>query len=209
MSHKTSDFTVPGEPPMGWLARMVFRLLVFIYRRHKFTPVGEAPEFRKFIIIAVPHTSNWDFPNYVGLTREMGLRTRFMAKASLFKWPMGTFMRQVGGVPVDRDAAKDMVQQMAEEFAARDDFILTIAPEGTRSAATRWRTGFYHIAMAAKVPIVCGFMDYRSRRAGLGPVIHPTGDYDADMAPAFAFYEGMSGRRGEGLKGDAGKGMRE
>ncbi|WP_438729168.1 1-acyl-sn-glycerol-3-phosphate acyltransferase [Parasphingorhabdus sp. DH2-15] len=200
MSSQKSDFTVPGEPPMGFLARMVFRLLVFIYRCHKFTAIGEKPAFPKFIIIAVPHTSNWDFPNYVGLTRELGLRTRFMAKSSLFKWPMTRFMAQVGGVPVERDSTRDMVQQMADKIAQSKEFILTIAPEGTRSASTRWRTGFYHIAMAANIPIVCGFMDYGSRRAGLGPVIHPTGDYEKDMAPAFAFYEGMTGLRGEGLK---------
>lgn len=200
MSSSKKDFTVPGEPPMGFLARMVFRLLVFIYRCHKFTAVGERPPFAKFIIIAVPHTSNWDFPNYVGLTRELGLRTRFMAKASLFKWPFRRFMPQVGGVPVDRSATKDMVQQMAQRIAESDEFILTVAPEGTRSASTRWRTGFYHIAVAAGIPIVCGFMDYGNKRAGLGPIIHPTGDYEKDMAPAFAFYEGMAGRRGEGLK---------
>lgn len=185
---------------MGFLARMVLRLLVFIYRRHKFTAVGQRPDTPKFVIIAVPHTSNWDFPNYVGLTRELGLRARFMAKNSLFKWPMQRFMKQVGGVPVDRGAKADMVQQMADVFAAHDDFVLTIAPEGTRDTVNRWRTGYYHIAVAAKVPIVCGFMDYGAKRAGLGPVIYPTGDYDKDMAPAFAFYAKMKGRRPENQK---------
>jgi 1-acyl-sn-glycerol-3-phosphate acyltransferase len=194
MARAKQDFTVPGERPMGFMARMAFRLLVFIYRRHKFTAVGEAPPFAKYVIIAVPHSSNWDFPNFVGLTRELGLSTHFMAKKSLFRWPMKRFMHQVGGVPVNRGGRSDMVQQMAEEFARRDQFILTIAPEGTREKVARWRTGFYHIALSAKVPIVCGFMDYGTMRAGIGPVIHPTGDYDADMAPAFAFYAGMRGK---------------
>lgn len=184
---------------MGFWARMVFRLLTFIYRRHKFTAIGEPPPFPKYVVLAVPHTSNWDFPNFVGLTRELGLRTYFMAKHTLFKWPMTRFMRQVGGVPVDRSAKTDMVQQIAKEFADRDEFILTIAPEGTREKVARWRTGFYHIAMAANVPIVCGFMDYKTRRAGLGPVIHPTGDYDKDMAPAFAFYKDMKGKNPSSL----------
>ena len=130
----------------------------------------------------------------MGVTRELGLQTHFMAKTSLFRWPFGNFMRQMGGVPVDRSAAGDMVQQMIAEFATREDFILTIAPEGTRKTVDAWRTGFYRIAHGAGVPIVCGFMDYGNRRAGLGPVIHPTGDYEKDMTPAFAFYSAMAGR---------------
>lgn len=195
MSNSQKDFTPASEPSMGLLARMVLGLMMFIYRCHKFTAMGQRPPFAKFIIIAVPHTSNWDFPNYLGLTRELGLRTRFMAKSSLFKWPMHRFMTQVGGVPVDRSAKANMVQQMADRIAASDEFILTIAPAGTRSGSQKWRSGFYHIAMAAGIPIVCGFMDYGTRRAGLGPVIHPTGDYEKDMAPAFAFYKDMRGRR--------------
>ncbi|MEM8696355.1 MAG: lysophospholipid acyltransferase family protein [Pseudomonadota bacterium] len=185
----------PDAPPMGLLARFVRHILIFIYRRHGFTAVGTPPETRRFVIIAVPHTSNWDFPNYVGLTHELGLDTHFMAKASLFKWPIGRFMRQVGGVPVERDANRDMVQQMIDEFARRDEFVLTVAPEGTRQKVAGWRTGFYRIAHGAGVPIVCGFMDYERKRAGVGPVIVPTGDYGADMAPAFAFYADMLGKR--------------
>ena len=107
---------------------------------------------------------------------------------------MGRFMRQVGGVRLDRATAKDTVQQMVEEFGRRNEFVLTIAPEGTRGAVDKWRTGFYQIALGAGVPIVCGFMDYARRTSGLGPVIVPTGDYDADMAPALAFYRGISGK---------------
>jgi 1-acyl-sn-glycerol-3-phosphate acyltransferase len=117
-----------------------------------------------------------------------------MAKASLFRWPLGRFMRQVGGVRLDRANARDTVQQMIDEFAKRDDFVLTIAPEGTRGAVTKWRTGFYQIALGAGVPIVCGFLDYSTRTAGLGPMIIPTGDYEADMAPVFAFYRDIKGK---------------
>ncbi len=179
---------------LGWPARALYALLMFIYRRHRFSAIGTPPLDRRFIMLAVPHTSNWDFPNYMGVTRALGLKTHFMAKTSLFRWPFQGFMRQMGGVPVDRSASNDMVQQMIAEFSSRDDFILTIAPEGTRKAVTAWRSGFYRIALGAGVPIVCGFMDYGNRRAGLGPVIHPTGDYEADMAPAFAFYAAMAGR---------------
>ncbi|WP_299328812.1 lysophospholipid acyltransferase family protein [Parasphingopyxis sp.] len=194
MDSRRSD----DPPRMGLLARFVRAILLFIYRRHEFTAVGTPPAERRFVIIAVPHTSNWDFPNYIGLTHELGLNTHFMAKASLFKWPIGKFMRQVGGVPVERSANRDMVQQMVDEFARREEFVLTVAPEGTRQKVAGWRTGFYRIAHGAGVPIVCGFMDYKTRRAGVGPVIVPTGDYEADMAPAFEFYRDMLGKRGPG-----------
>lgn len=188
--------TRADETP-GLLARLVRRLLIALYKWGGWTSVGTVPTPQRFVLIAVPHTSNWDFPYFLGVTHALGIRTHFMAKASLFRWPMGGFMRQVGGVRLDRATAKDTVQQMVDEFARRDEFVLTIAPEGTRGAVSKWRTGFYQIALGAGVPIVCGFMDYRTRRSGIGPVIIPTGDYEKDMAPAFAFYRGVSGKHPE------------
>ena len=179
---------------LGLAARAVRGLLTVNYRRQGWTAVGDIPSPRKFVLIAAPHTSNWDFPNFLGLTQALGLDAHFMGKDSLFRWPMTGFMRDVGGIPVDRSSSHDMVQQMAAEFARRDEFVLTIAPEGTRGAVTRWRTGFYRIAQAAGVPIVCGFADYPRRIGGLGPVFRPTGDYDADMEPVFAFYRSITGK---------------
>jgi 1-acyl-sn-glycerol-3-phosphate acyltransferase len=183
---------------LGLIARLLRRVSIANYRRSGWTSVGTVPAPQRFVLIAVPHTSNWDFPNLLGVTNALGIRVHFMAKTSLFRWPFGGLMRAVGGVPVDRSATGDMVAQMIAEFAARDEFVLTIAPEGTRGAVEKWRTGFYRIAHGAGVPIVCGFMDYPKRVSGLGPVIMPTGDYDADMAPAFAFYRGITGRNAEG-----------
>ena len=184
---------VDDEVP-GLAARIVRSLLIGLYKRGGWTSVGTVPVPQRFVLIAVPHTSNWDFPNFLGVTYALGIQTHFIAKASLFRWPMGGFMRQVGGVRLDRATAKDTVQQMIDEFARRDEFVLTIAPEGTRDAVGKWRTGFYQIALGAGVPIVCGFMDYAKRTSGLGPVVVPTGDYEADMAPAFEFYRGVTGK---------------
>lgn len=183
---------------LGLIARLLRRVSIANYRRMGWTSVGTVPTPQRFVLIAVPHTSNWDFPNLLGVTNALGIRAHFMAKTSLFRWPFGGLMRAVGGVPVDRSAAGDMVAQMIAEFAARDEFVLTIAPEGTRGAVEKWRTGFYRIAHGAGVPIVCGFMDYPKRLSGLGPVIIPTGDYAADMAPAFAFYRGIMGKNAKG-----------
>lgn len=184
----------PSTAHLGWMARALYALLMFIYRRHRFTAVGTPPPERRYVIIAVPHTSNWDFPNYMGVTRELGLQTHFMAKTSLFRWPLGRFMRDMGGVPVERSYNRGQVQQMVEEFARRDEFMLTIAPEGTRGSVRQWRTGFYQIALAARVPLVCGLMDYGRKVGGLGPAIMPTGDYAEDMKKIMEFYKSVTPR---------------
>lgn len=182
----------------GFFAGAVYRLMIWLYWRYGWRAIGDIPAARKYILLAVPHTSNWDFPYTLGLFNALGVTPHFMAKSSLFRWPLTNFMSDVGGVPVDRAAAKDMVAQMVAEFAARDDFVLTIAPEGTRGSVTQWRSGFYRIAMAAGVPIVCGFLDYGTKTGGIGPTIIPTGNYEADMAPAFEFYRGMHGKNVKG-----------
>jgi 1-acyl-sn-glycerol-3-phosphate acyltransferase len=111
-----------------------------------------------------------------------------MGKASLFRWPWGRTMRDLGGIPVDRRQANNMVDAMVAEFAKRDEFMLTIAPEGTRGKVRQWKSGFYHIAMGAGVPMVCGMMDYKRKVVGLGPAIWPTGDYEADMVQISRIY---------------------
>ena len=178
------------DHPPGLAARAVRRLLLLMYRMRGWKALGEIPEPRRFILIAAPHTSNWDFVNFLGLTADLGIRAHFMGKLSLFKWPIGGFMKQMGGVPVDRRGGTNVVQQMADEFARRTEFMLTVAPEGTRGKAAKWRTGFYQIALAAKVPLVVGFMDYGTRTGGLGPLIWPTGDFRADMLKVFETYRG-------------------
>ena len=178
---------IEDEPP-GPVARAVRRLLLLLYRMRGWTAVGEVPQPRRFIIIAAPHTSNWDFVNFLGLTADLGVRAHFMGKLSLFKWPLAGFMKQMGGIPVDRRNASNAVQQMVAEFARRTEFMLTVAPEGTRGKTAKWRTGFYQIALAAKVPMVVGLMDYGTKTGGLGPLIWPSGDFRADMLKVLEVY---------------------
>ena len=174
--------------PGGVLSRIAKAMLLALYRRNGWRAVGIVPEPRRFVLIAAPHTSNWDFPFFLGLTQDLGVNAHFMAKKSLFRWPLGRFMREMGGIAVDRSRSSNFVQAMANEFARRAEFMLTIAPEGTRGKSAKWKTGFYQIAMAAKVPLVVGIMDYGRRTGGLGPAIMPTGDYAADMAKVWAVY---------------------
>ena len=180
--------TTISDGPPGPVARMVRRLLLAMYRGRGWRALGQVPEPRRFILIAAPHTSNWDFVNFLGLTADLGLRAHFMGKLSLFRWPLGGFMKQMGGVPVDRRGGGNVVEQMVAEFARRAEFMLTVAPEGTRGKTTKWRTGFYQIALAAKVPMVVGFMDYGTKTGGLGPLIWPSGDFRADMLKVLEVY---------------------
>lgn len=177
------------EARPGLFARLVKHGLMALYHRYGWRAEGTVPEPRRFVIIAAPHTSNWDFPYFLGLTQALGMKAHFIGKRSLFRWPLGGFMRAMGGIAVDRSSSHNMVQQMVEEFARRDVFMLTIAPEGTRGHSAKWKTGFYQIALAAKVPLVVGMMDYGRRVGGLGPAIMPTGDYAADMALVWDVYK--------------------
>lgn len=170
------------------ISRLFRKALVWIYRRNGWTAFGQIPEPRKFVLIAAPHTSNWDFLYFIGLTEDLGIMPHFMAKKSLFRWPWKNFLLDMGGVPVDRSSNQNYVQAMIDEFAKRKEFMLTIAPEGTRGAVRKWKTGFYHIAMGAKVPLVVGMMDYAKKSGGLGPAIWPTGDFKADMARIAEYY---------------------
>lgn len=178
-----------NDDPPGLVARAVRRLLLLLYRMRGWKAVGEVPEPRRFVLIAAPHTSNWDFVNFLGLAGDLRIRPHFMGKLSLFRWPLAGFMEQMGGIPVDRRGGTNVVQQMADEFAHRAEFILTIAPEGTRGKTKKWRTGFYQIALAARVPLVVGFMDYSKKTGGLGPLIWPSGDFRADMLKVLETYK--------------------
>jgi 1-acyl-sn-glycerol-3-phosphate acyltransferase len=158
------------------------------------TPVGSLPEARKAIFIASPHTSNWDGFIMLACAWSLGVRLSWMTKHSLFKWPFHGFLRSVGAVPVNRSKATDTVQQIADQFKATDEMYLAIAPSGTRSRREMWRSGFYHMALAADIPIICGFLDYRSKRGGVGALIEPTGDVTVDMDRIRAAYAGIQGK---------------
>lgn len=150
--------------------------------------VGEAPEPRRAVCLATPHTDNMDGLLLVLLAKSVGMTMSWMVKDAWGKPPMGLVVRGVGGVPIDRSQAHGMVGQMIDEFARREDFYLVIPPEGTRSRAEYWKSGFYRIALGAKVPVVPGFLCYRKKQGGFGPPIEVTGDVRADMDRLRAFY---------------------
>jgi 1-acyl-sn-glycerol-3-phosphate acyltransferase len=150
---------------------------------------------RKFVVIAAPHTSNWDFLLFLAVVHHFGIRARVIGKASLVRWPFGSLMRRLGVIPVRRDAPQGLVDQVVATFGAVEDLALTIAPEGTRKWASHWHSGFYRIAVAAGVPIVLAFIDGDRSVAGLGPILEPTGDIEADMELIRDFYLPIRGIR--------------
>jgi 1-acyl-sn-glycerol-3-phosphate acyltransferase len=175
-------------PPKSFPARVTKAAILWWFKRQGWTVHGTAPMQRKFVVIAAPHTSNWDFLYFVGAADGLNLDLSFMGKKTLFRWPFARLMRDMGGIPVDRSKSTNAVDAMIAEFWVREEFMLTIAPEGTRGKVREWKTGFYSIAIGAKVPMVCGMMDYAKKTVGLGPAIWPTGDYAADMVLLKAYY---------------------
>ncbi len=155
---------------------------------------GNFPDEPKFIIAIVPHTSNADFPVGLNILLSMGLRLEFLGKKGLFWEPLGTFLRWLGGVPIDRSASGGVVGQAVQQFAERDQFVLVITPEGTRGSVGRWKTGFYRIADEAGVPIVPAGFDYATKTIKIGPPLWPTGSMEADFAKLGAFFAGIEGR---------------
>lgn len=169
------------------LSRLVWRILRGLYRLRGFKLEGGPPNVPKFIITGAPHTTNWDFVFFAGAVKEMGIKPNFIGKHTLFHWPMTRFMLDMGGMPINRSAPQGYVRSVVKAIEETDEIALVVAPEGSRSSDGRWRTGFYHIALGANVPIVPAWVDYETMRGGLGDPIMPTGDIDADLAKIAAY----------------------
>jgi len=155
---------------------------------------GRPPKVRKFVLIAYPHTSNWDFPLGLSACILHRIKVYWLGKDSLFKGPAGPLMRWLGGIPVDRSQAQDFVQQAIEAFDQSDELVIGVAPEGTRSRVEKWKTGFYHIAVGAEVPIVPGYLDYPNKELGFLESILPSGDIDKDLIAIKQAYRGIQGK---------------
>ncbi len=157
---------------------------------------GTLPEHaRKSVLIAAPHTSNWDLLFTLIVAFVLRLNIHWMGKASLFKAPWGPLMRWLGGIAVNRERTNNLVTSSALAILAVNGPVqLVVPPEGTRSKVREWKTGFYFIAAQAQVPIVLAYVDYGTKRAGLGPVFLPTGDVEKDMLTIKAFYAPIKGK---------------
>ena len=171
--------------------------LLFLKLTRMSAPDPDVPQIPKAIIIGAPHTSNWDFVYFLALKWKYGVQVNFIGKHTLFKGVMGWFMRSVGGIPVDRRSSNNVVDQMAERFANSERMLLVMAPSGTRSKRDYWKSGFYHIAKAAGVPVYTGYLDFDKRVISFGIPIEITGDVTADMDKFREFYADKIGKRPE------------
>lgn len=169
-----------------YLARIIMRLTGWRIE-------GKLPDIPKFVLIGAPHTSNWDFILFLGVIFSLRANVRFMGKAELFRFPVGWFFRYCGGVPVERKKSTGLVEQMVKVCNESEQFVLTIAPEGTRHYVSEWKMGFYHIARGAGIPLVMAIVDGRHKTVRIGQVFHPTGDMEADMKAIKAVFEGVTG----------------
>ena len=161
------------------------------------------PSAAKSVFIAAPHTSNWDLPYTLMVAFALRLNPYWMGKASIFRFPFGGLMRWLGGIAVDRSKSNNLVVASAQAIQDADGPLqLIVPPEGTRSKTRYWKTGFYYIATTARVPIILAYMDYATKRSGLGPVFELTGDIDADMVRIKAFYQPFQGKNATQFTGD-------
>ncbi|MEZ4661589.1 MAG: lysophospholipid acyltransferase family protein [Caldilineaceae bacterium] len=169
------------------------RLALWTFRLSGWWIEGELPNLPQFVIVGAPHRSAWEFWLAMMSIYGLGLRVNWMAKDSLFFWPIGGIMRWLGGIAIDRRAHHGVVPQSVEAFRQRPQMILALAPEGTRAKAgcpvAEWKSGYYHIAYGAGVPIVPAYVDYAGKRLILGPSFEPSGDIDADVQKLQAFYD--------------------
>jgi 1-acyl-sn-glycerol-3-phosphate acyltransferase len=155
---------------------------------------GARPEFERYVLIAAPHTSNWDFPLMMAFAAAFDIKINWLAKHNLFFPPVGWIMRAMGGMPIVRHQNKNVVDGMVAAFSETSSLVLVVPTEGTRERTEYWKSGFYHIARQAGVPIVPSFLDFGRKRGGFGPALEVTHDVVADMQYFRDFYRGMEGK---------------
>jgi 1-acyl-sn-glycerol-3-phosphate acyltransferase len=193
MQHTIFDTPVVNTI-MRWISLGILRLLGWRVE-------GRAPEVSKYVLIAAPHTSNWDFPFTLMVCFALRLRVYWMGKSSLFPPMLGGLMRWLGGIAVNRDKSGNLVQATIDAFNRCERLTVIVPPEGTRGKVSHWKTGFYYIAVGAQVPILLGFMDYREKVGGVAQLYHPSGDIDKDMLEIQQFYRGFTGKNPQQFDG--------
>lgn len=168
-------------PLMAALGRFMVRLRGWGFE-------GEVPDEPRMILLVAPHTSNWDFLTGLWAKFALRLKASFLGKHTLFWWPLGAFLRSIGGIAIDRSKPAGITEDSTRAFRESERLMLVIAPEGTRSKSRKWKSGFYRIAVAAEVPILLIAFDYPRKVIRLGPLFRPTGDYEKDLSEIQSHY---------------------
>ena len=184
---RTTIFSTPILTP---ILRAISIVILKILRWQ--TRGGELPH-QKFVLIGAPHTSNWDFPLMLMVVLKLRLRVYWMGKHTLFPFPFAGFMKWLGGIPINRSASHNVVRETVRQFKENKDLVVLVPPEGTRSKVARWKTGFYHIANMAEVPILMGYVNAEKKEAGFADFFYPTGDVEGDLEKIREFYHPIKG----------------
>ena len=184
---RTTIFSTPLLTPI------LRGISIFILRVIGWKTRGTELAHQRFVLIGAPHTSNWDFPLMLMVVLKLKLRVFWMGKHTLFPFPFGGLMKWLGGVPINRSSSHNVVRETVRQFKDHEELVVLIPPEGTRSKVKEWKTGFYHIANMAKVPILMGYVDAEKKEAGFADFFHPTGDIDKDLEEIRNFYKPIKG----------------
>jgi 1-acyl-sn-glycerol-3-phosphate acyltransferase len=169
---------------------MVLRFLSWIFKQKGWRLGPTIPrDIKKCVVIAAPHTSNWDFVYAMGALHLFGIPVKYLAKKELFTWPLKWVLSSTGGIPIDRSKNTGMVDAAIQKFNETPELVLMIAGEGTRGKVEKWKSGFYHVAIGAGVPLMLAYLDYAKKEAGFGTPIYLSGDKEKDAALIRAFYE--------------------
>lgn len=193
--HKTMKRTIFNSP---WITPFLRALAGLLMRLAGWKVEGSLPDLPKFVVVGAPHTSNWDFVLFLGAAFLLRVNARFLGKAELFRPPFGFFFYWCGGTPVDRSKPNGLVEQIVKAIQDAPEFILVVTPEGTRGRVDSWKSGFYHIARGAGIPIVPAYPDGKRKVVGVGAPFALTGDPEKDMRDIqayFAKYEGLKPKR--------------
>ncbi|MDH7555269.1 MAG: lysophospholipid acyltransferase family protein [Spirochaetota bacterium] len=191
MKTKRIQYTMFNTP----IVKHILRALAFILRTLLgWKKVGRLPDFPKYLAILAFHTSNWDV--FYGILIAFGFNVDiyFMAKNQLFRFPFAPLVRFLGGIPIDRSVSSNTVQATIDMYNKHEKFAIALAPEGTRKKVEKWKTGFYHIATGAHIPIILAFLDYKTKSGGIGAILHPTGDIKTDFKTIRDFYTQVHAR---------------
>ena len=171
------------------------QLFVWLFKLNGWKIEGPLPEgIKRAVIIAAPHTTNWDFVYALAAFYQLKTPLRFLAKKELFWWPFKLILESIGGIAVKRNKKTKLVDDIVTLFEQNEDLMLLIPAEGTRSWVTKWKTGFYHVALNAKVPVLLGYLDYEKKTAGFGPLLYMTGNPITDANTIKDFYRHIKGK---------------
>jgi len=188
---RTTVFCTPIITPLlRWIAIVVLKVIGW-------KAVGKEIANPRFVLIGAPHTSNWDFPLMLLIVLKLRLQVFWMGKHTLFPFPVGWLMKWLGGIPINRAKSHNVVNETVRQYRENENLVVLVPPEGTRSKVTTWKSGFYHIANNAGVPILMGFVDAAKKEAGLADFFYPTGDVEADIQEIRKFYQDKKGIRAE------------